>query len=84
MTGERPAYLSYLLRLWRTSDRERSRGGGERAVWRALLESPVTHEIEGFRSLDDLFDFLRRRAAIVAGSEGDGGETDGGCAGSEL
>lgn len=45
-------YLSYLLRLWRTSD-------GEKQVWRASLESPGTGERQGFASLKDLFDFLR-------------------------
>ena len=82
MTGEPRAYLSYLVRLWRTSDRERPCGGGERATWRASLQSPLTHEIEGFRSLDELFDFLRRRTAVSAGSGEDGSETEGTCAGS--
>ena len=82
MANEPPAYTSYLLRLWRTSDSERPRGGEERAVWRASLESPLTHKTEGFRSLDELFDFLRRRTEIVAGTEIDGSETDG-CAESE-
>ena len=45
-------YLSYLLRLWQTSDRE------ER-VWRASLESPGTGERRGFANLKDLFSFLQ-------------------------
>ena len=82
MTGEPPGYLSYLLRLWQTTDREELRDGDERAVWRASLESPLTHEIEGFRSLDELFDFLRRGTALVTGSEEDRCRTEDGCAGS--
>lgn len=49
-------YLSYLLRLWQTSDRED-------AVWRASLESPGTGERRGFASLEDLFDFLQAQTA---------------------
>ena len=52
---EQRRYLAYLLRLWQTSD-------GERLVWRASLESPSTHERQGFASLQDLFDFLQAQA----------------------
>jgi len=48
----RPRYLSYLLRLWRTSD-------GTKQVWRASLESPLTGERRGFPGLPELFAFLR-------------------------
>ena len=51
MTREQQRYLSYLLRLWQTSD-------GEQQIWRASLESPGTGERRGFASLADLFDFL--------------------------
>jgi len=44
-------YLSYLVRLWQTSD-------GGKQIWRASLESPGTGERKGFASLRDLFDFL--------------------------
>jgi hypothetical protein len=44
-------YLSYLLRLWQTSD------SGEK-VWRASLESPGTGLRQGFASVQDLVDFL--------------------------
>jgi len=44
-------YLSYLLRLWQTSD------GGQQ-VWRVSLECPGTGERQGFASLKDLMDFL--------------------------
>jgi hypothetical protein len=48
---KRQRYLSYLLRLWQTSD-------GGRLVWRALLETPGTGERRGFASLEELFEFL--------------------------
>ena len=47
-------YLSYLLRLWETSD-------GEKEVWRASLESPGTGERRSFASLEDLVAFLQTR-----------------------
>lgn len=55
MTREQQRYLSYLLRLWQTSD-------GEKQIWRASLESPGTDERRGFASLADLFDFLLAQA----------------------
>jgi len=51
MEKKRPRYLSYLLRLWQTSDE-----GAQ--VWRASLESPGTGERRGFAGLQDLFAFL--------------------------
>jgi hypothetical protein len=84
MTREPPAYLSFLVRLWRTSHRERSRSGDEGLVWRASLQSPLTDEIEVFASLEELFDFLRCRTSAVAGSEEVGGGRVGDCAGSQL
>ncbi|MDY6876580.1 MAG: hypothetical protein SWK90_10335 [Chloroflexota bacterium] len=45
-------YLSYMLRLWRTSD-------GKKHVWQASLESPGTGERYGFASLKTLFSFLQ-------------------------
>lgn len=84
MTREPPAYLSFLVRLWRTSHRARLRSGDERLVWRASLQSPLTDEIEVFASLEELFDFLRRRTASVAGSEEDESDTEGDCAESQL
>jgi hypothetical protein len=52
MDDMRRRYLSYLLRLWQTSD-------GEEQVWRASLESPGTGQRQGFACLEDLFDFLK-------------------------
>ena len=49
-------YLSYLLRMWQTSD-------GEECTWCASLEQPGTEKRQGFACLDDLFDFLREKAA---------------------
>ena len=44
-------YLSYLLRLWQTSD-------DGKLTWRASLESPGTGQRLGFADLDELFKFL--------------------------
>jgi hypothetical protein len=48
---KRPAYFSYLLRLWRS-------GADGEALWHASLESPLTGERRGFAALHDLFAFL--------------------------
>ena len=44
-------YLSYLLRLWQTTD-------GDATIWRASLDSPSTGERLSFASLEALFAFL--------------------------
>ncbi len=46
-------YLSYLLRLWQTSD-------GENEIWRASLESPGTGERQSFADVQTLFEFLQQ------------------------
>ncbi len=46
-------YLSYLLRLWPTRD-------GAQQIWRGSLENPLSGERQGFASLDELLDYLRR------------------------
>ena len=51
-------YLSYMLRLWRTRDRD-----GE-AVWRASLEEPVSRHTESFADADALFTFLQSQLGI--------------------
>ncbi len=51
MKKQQPRYLSYLLRMWQTSD------SGD-LVWRASLECPGTGERRGFPSLRDLFAYL--------------------------
>lgn len=49
---KRAGYFSYLLRVWRTGEREED-------TWRASLEQPGTHRRRGFATLDELFDFLQ-------------------------
>ncbi|MFN2108569.1 MAG: hypothetical protein ACK2UI_02820 [Anaerolineae bacterium] len=46
-------YLSYLLRLWETSD-------GEKEIWRASVERPGTGECRSFADVQALFEFLQR------------------------
>jgi hypothetical protein len=58
MAGEQPVYLSYLLRLWRTSD------DGEQ-IWRVSLESPGTGERKGFANLKALYEFLAAQTGQV-------------------
>jgi hypothetical protein len=57
MTKQQPRqrYLSYLLRLWQTSD-------GKKTVWRASLQSPSSEERHGFASLEELVSFLQAQA----------------------
>jgi hypothetical protein len=55
MTGEKQRYLSYLVRLWRTSS------NGEQ-IWRASVESPGSGRRQGFSSLQELFSFLEAQA----------------------
>ena len=47
-------YISYLLRLWQTKNRDKM-------VWRASLESPHTGERKSFASLTDLLTFLGQK-----------------------
>ena len=68
MSIEQQHYLAYMLRLWQVSS------DGE-PVWRTSLESPHTGERKGFASLDDLFDFLRRRTGPVLDANGDENES---------
>ena len=56
MSGERPGYLAYLLRMWRVEE-----GGGIR--WRASLERPSDGERFVFGSLAAAYDFLRERTS---------------------
>jgi hypothetical protein len=66
MTRERPEYLSYLLRLWRV------REGGQDA-WRASLQRPGSSERVSFRTLEELFAFLRRETGTARDGEEDEG-----------
>lgn len=51
MNTERPAYLSYLLRLWRAP-------GGVEQPWRASLQDTLTGERRGFPDLEALVAYL--------------------------
>ena len=64
MSGERPAYRSYLLRLWRAHS-------GERFVWRASLEDPHTGERRGFAGLEQMLAFLENHPATGAAASED-------------
>ncbi len=68
MGKRRPHYLSYMLRLWQTSD-------GEKQVWRASLETPGTGERQGFGSLADLFEFLQLQTEPECEEMHDTGDT---------
>ena len=63
MSEPRCRYMSFLLRLWQV----RCEGG---LSWRASLESTRTGERQGFVSLDDLVDFLRRQTKQITGISG--------------
>ena len=54
MSNHQLDYHSYLLRFWS----ERVDG---QIAWRASLESSLTGECQGFASLDELSDFLKRQ-----------------------
>lgn len=70
MYPERPAYLSYLLRLWRAPD-------GADQPWRASLEDPLTGERKGFADLEALCAFLHSQieAHPLPGGEPDEHQT---------
>ena len=54
------AYLSYLLRLWRSD---------EAAPWRASLEDARTHERHSFPDPDRLVEYLHEQMQIASTSE---------------
>ena len=60
---QKPRYLSYLLRLWETSD-------GEKQIWRASLESPGSGQRRGFASLQSLIDFLEAQTGQTMPARG--------------
>jgi hypothetical protein len=58
--AERRGYVSYLLRLWEESEGSPASDPlGEPPLWRVSLESPQTHTVKAFASLEELFAFLR-------------------------
>jgi hypothetical protein len=68
---EPPRYRSYLLVLWE----ERGRDPSSPGVWRFRLEDPHTGKRVGFRSMDELFGYLRNQTGTSAGT--DGGQEEG-------
>jgi hypothetical protein len=74
---DQPVHISYLLRLWRETGGWDPTGGGERAVWRASLESPRTGERWGFAGLTDLFAFLERECGAIERDESEPPEGGG-------
>jgi len=52
-------YSSYLLRLWLEP--------GDSGQWRAMLESPLGGERQGFASLEALFAFLEQETQRLQG-----------------
>ena len=67
MNAERPAYLSYLLRLWRAP-------GGAGQPWRASLQDTLTGERTGFADLEALCAFLQTEIGTVPAPGGEPGE----------
>lgn len=62
-------YLSYMLRLWETSN-------GEKQIWRASLESPGSGQRRGFASLQSLIDYLEAQTKDLD-EEGSGPDAGG-------
>jgi hypothetical protein len=56
-TPDAPQYLAYLLRLWRVTTQNGAR-------WRASLENVQTRQVQGFGTLQALFDFLTYETQI--------------------
>jgi hypothetical protein len=46
----------------------------KKTTWRASLESSLSGERQGFASLDDLFEFLRRETDALSRKEDDEGQ----------
>jgi hypothetical protein len=67
MNAERPAYLSYLLRLWRAP-------GGAGEPWRASLQDTLSGERTGFADLEALCAFLQTEIGTVPAPGGEPGE----------
>ena len=67
-SGPSPEYVSYLLRLWRSTQ-------NGKVVWRASLECPHSGEVQGFASLEALCAFLyARTGGSLPENERDTGE----------
>jgi alpha-ketoglutarate-dependent taurine dioxygenase len=48
-------YFSYLLRLWQDEDLPNQ-------GWLASLEDPSTHQMTYFKSIEELFEFIREKS----------------------
>jgi len=59
---ERVRYLSYLLRLWQSSE-------AEKTAWHASLDDPRTGERLGFPSLEALFGYLQEQIGNTRSTE---------------
>lgn len=66
MNAERPAYLSYLLRLWRAP-------GGAGQPWRASLQDTLSGERQGFVDLEALTVYLRDQIDLQSTPEEESG-----------
>ena len=53
MSDKPEDYTSYLLRVWRVRE--------FRDTWRISLENAQTHELRGFASLEEVFEFLSQK-----------------------
>lgn len=73
MMAQQHDYLSYLLRLWQTSDSSPGKAG----VWRVMLEDPQTGEKRGFASLEAAFTFLDEKVGSGSDKKGELGGTEG-------
>ena len=71
MTQKQPDYLAYLVRLWRANDITESRAPAREPVWRVSIENPHTRERQGFASLEELLDFLRKQIGAAPDPNGD-------------
>jgi hypothetical protein len=57
MTNQQPAYLAYLLRLWREEH-------GGQFIWRASVEMPGLDKRRAFADLAALFAFLEAQTHV--------------------
>lgn len=69
MNAERPAYLSYLLRLWRAP-------GGADQPWHASLQDTLSGERTGFADLEALCAFLQTQIGTCPPPDEEPGRED--------
>lgn len=68
MNAEQPAYLSYLLRLWRAP-------GGAGQPWRASLQDTLSGERQGFADLEALVAYLHGQIEAQSTPEEESGRS---------